>query len=257
MEQIFSNPIALPGVVIAFLSVSITVGVIIVRITRWTKGVSILIDSATQRLDNLIEKVGTLTEDMVVVKADLAQVKSDIIDLKADMVNVKAELIEVKADIVEVKADVEGLKADMVGVKADIEGLKADMIGVKADIKTLYILLPIQGFQSQSPLQLTDHGRKISDDLSMEEWAEAHAPLLVEQVAGKDEFEFFDFCQQYVNGQFNPSDPKDIELRRVAFHRRVPRDVVIGVYAIVLRDTIIRLQSERNTNGSYWVCDAI
>ena len=72
---------------------------------------------------------------------------------------------------------------------------------IRDDIKQIFRKLPNTPVSSQSPLQLTELGKSISEKLRGKEWAKNTAPKLMDKIRGKPAYEIQEFCFSYVARQ--------------------------------------------------------
>ena len=126
-------------------------------------------------------------------------------------------------------------------VNADRKGINEFMKEIRDDIKKILKRLPAATIKSSSPLQLTEMGRSISDDLDVRDWVQRIAPSLTERVKGKRPFEIQNFCFDYVKDEFEPSAAQLLRLQESAYDNSIDLDGVLDVLAIELRDRLLEL----------------
>lgn len=98
-----------------------------------------------------------------------------------------------------------------------------------------------------SPLRLTDLGEKISDLMSVKDWASQHASGLVSEAQEKEPFEVFELCQRYVREQFDADQGLQRSIRAGAYDVGTNRNQVIAVYEIELRDALLELTQKEKS----------
>lgn len=80
-------------------------------------------------------------------------------------------------------------------VNNDRDSLREFMDEIRGDIKKICAHLPSPSpVASESPVQLTEFGRKISDNVSALQWAKDHAENLKKEAKDKEEFQIFELC---------------------------------------------------------------
>ena len=112
------------------------------------------------------------------------------------------------------------------------------------------ILLRVRGGTTEggSPLQLTDLGKSISEDLDTKEWAKAIVPSLQDQVKGMLPFELQDWCLSYVKNEFQPTASQTLRLNMAAYNNALDLDAVLDVLALEMRDLMLELFEIPNTD---------
>ena len=111
---------------------------------------------------------------------------------------------------------------------------------IREDIKKILRRLPAPTIEGNSPIQLTDLGRSISDDLKALDWVARIAPTLAERTRGKQPFEIQEMCFDYVKDEFTPEPAQLVELQRCAYENAIDIDAVLDVLAVELRDYFLR-----------------
>lgn len=80
-------------------------------------------------------------------------------------------------------------------VNNDRDSLREFRDEIRGDIKKICAHLPFPSpVASESPVQLTEFGRKISDNVSALQWAKDHAENLKKEAKDKEEFQIFELC---------------------------------------------------------------
>ena len=124
-------------------------------------------------------------------------------------------------------------------IKADIDKIKADIDKINAVIKEIFKRLPPVPITGESPVRLTDFGKKISDRLEAKEWAQQLAPSLSSQIQGKAEFEIYEFCGDYL--QENLSEAWERKIAAGAYEFATDKNAVLSVLKVELRDALLSL----------------
>ena len=79
--------------------------------------------------------------------------------------------------------------------------------------------LGIPLFASTSPLQLTEFGKTVSEEVGSAKWVERVASTLGDQITGKDAYAIQDFCFKYVEDTDKYRDAERRAIRKTAFER--------------------------------------
>ena len=69
----------------------------------------------------------------------------------------------------------------------------------REDIKKLFTGVNPAPIAGKSPVQLTEYGKKMSRTVNAEQWAAQEASKIVEDAKGREEFEIYDLCIEYVS----------------------------------------------------------
>ena len=142
-------------------------------------------------------------------------------------------------------------------VNNDRKSLKKAIKEIRRDVKKILSHLNLGTVvDNSSPLQLTEMGKEISQELNAKQWAEKVAPSLTAELADRSEYEIQEECFDYVRNMplketrsavsIHACDPhaSDIQasmLFRSAFHHGIDVDAVKDVLAIELRDKVFDL----------------
>ena len=99
--------------------------------------------------------------------------------------------------------------------------------------------------EAQSPLKLSKFGRKISESLSVDNWAADRAVCLANKASEKQEFEIFEMCAEYVGDQFDSDLDFNRNFRKGAYEVGTDVEQVKKVYAVELRDALLAVLDAR------------
>lgn len=124
-------------------------------------------------------------------------------------------------------------------VNTDRSNFNAFMTEVRGDIKKILGLLPQSPVASSSPLQLTDLGKEISEEISAKKWAENESTTLLDDAKGKDQFGIQSMAFGYAK-EFEPSEELLARMRTCAFQHGLELEGVRRVLGVVLRDCIFK-----------------
>ncbi len=113
---------------------------------------------------------------------------------------------------------------------------------IRSDIKRIFERLPSTAVASDSPIRLTDLGKKISKHLNANDWAKSEADKCFDKSKGMDSFEIqkfpFDYAQEY-----KPNDELLRKMRAAAFETGIDLDGVQKVLGVELRDCLLAKHS--------------
>ena len=126
-------------------------------------------------------------------------------------------------------------------VNNDRDSFKEFMTEVRDDIKEILSRLSPPPVAGQSPVQLTDFGKEISEAVSAAEWARNEAAKLVDSAKGKEEFEIFEACMDHVSEAFAEDSEFEKSVKSGAYEIGTDSDSVLKVYQVELRDQILKL----------------
>ena len=146
--------------------------------------------------------------------------------------------------ITEVKGFMVDVKDFMFEVKGFMFEVKGFMNEDKEKIDRILKRLPLPpAVEENSPVQLTEFGKKISENLSIGKWTVEHAANLVKQVSKKQDFEIFEMCIEYVSGQYDADSNFQRKIRKGAYESGINVEQVKRVYEVKLRDALLALQN--------------
>ena len=129
-------------------------------------------------------------------------------------------------------------------IKALRKEVRDDVKELRKDIKNILLRLPqLPSVAGQSPVQLTDFGKLIRDTVSATEWARKEAPILVESVRDKEEFEIYEACINHVSEKFANDSEFSKAVKAGAYQVGTESSNVLPVYQVELRDRILELIS--------------
>ena len=112
---------------------------------------------------------------------------------------------------------------------------------IRKDIKKILKRMPVPTVTGASPLQLTDLGKSISEDLNAEEWAKSIVSSLQDQVKGMLPFEIQEWCLNYVKYDLQPNASQTLRLNMAAYNNALDLDAVLDVLALEMRDLMLDL----------------
>lgn len=128
-------------------------------------------------------------------------------------------------------------------IDEDISFLRKDFSSIRDDFSDLRkIIFERQGttrYTSKSPLQLTDEGESVSEEIGALRWIEKILDSLEAKIKGKDAYEIQDFCFEYVEDANRYTDEEQRAIRNSAYKRGIKTGDVRRVLAIELRDKLL------------------
>ena len=197
------------------------------------------------RVWRLIAWVGNINSDWKSFKRLTGEFPTELKELRKE---VRDEFTEVHNEFKEVRKE---MKNEFTEVRKEMQNefievrkeMKNEFKDVREDIKRILIRLS-PAASGESPLQLTDFGRTISKDASATEWAKEEAAGLVELSKGKEEFEIFEMCIDFVSQRYAENNDFKRFVKSTAYRFGTDSNVVLDVYQIELRDQILELLPE-------------
>ena len=133
-------------------------------------------------------------------------------------------------------------------VDSDRDTFKKFITEVRDDIKEILKRLPPDTVKGTSPLQLTELGESISEELKASDWAKGTAPLLIAQIRGKHPYEIQEFCLEYATKLFTPSEDLDRKIQTCAYQKGISKEQVLRVLAVELRDELLKEMGIKQDN---------
>ena len=121
------------------------------------------------------------------------------------------------------------------------EILEEALSELRSDIKKILHWQASKKVSSESPLRLTDIGRKISRTLDLPSIAETLVPVLRSRIEGKQPHDIQELCFAYVRDEYEPGAEFDARIRQCACENGLDRDEVLDALAVELRDRLIPL----------------
>lgn len=91
--------------------------------------------------------------------------------------------------------------------------------------------------QTKSPVVLTEKGEKVAQEIGALTFASELAPKLVKKVKGKEEFQIYAFCEEYVQRELPEKWETIVE--KYAYNHGLPQYSILMVLAVVLRDKLL------------------
>ena len=120
-----------------------------------------------------------------------------------------------------------------------LDELKKVVSEIQKTVSEILGRLPPQTFTSQSPLKLTDFGKKISKELNVENWLNEHLINIKQKLKDKEEFEIFEECLIYVIDLEKTDNSFKRIIASTAYNYGIDHDQIRKIYQIELRDRIL------------------
>lgn len=100
-------------------------------------------------------------------------------------------------------------------------------------------------FASSSPVDLTERGQKIADELEMENLTSTFIPLIVPRLEKHEPYAVEQTCMNYaideLEGKLQETAPETLEsMMRVAYENGIPKEAVFRIFGIVLRKMVLK-----------------
>ena len=133
------------------------------------------------------------------------------------------------------------VNADRNSFNKFMEQVGRDLSQIRKDINQIYGQLTTPAVGSDSPIKLTGHGEKISDEWGAKEWVKQHAKALQNHALGKEEFEIYELCQDYIENQYRFTTEEKRKLHSLAYENGTTISQVYNVLIVELRDCLLKL----------------
>ncbi len=194
---------------------TITLAIALFKAARWTA-------STDKRLDSLETIVKEVRDDIKRIFQDQKEVRDDIKRMFQDQK--------------EVRGDIKRIFQDQKEVRGDIKRIFQDQKEVRDDIKRIF---QDQTVEAKSPIELTNFGKKIADQIKAYDWSEKFAPGIVDKTIGKEEFEIFEICVNHISEKYNDDIDFQKVVRANAYQHGTNVENVLKVQQVSLRDCLL------------------
>ena len=219
--------------------------------------------SLGQSMNEVKVELKSLGQAVKLVETEQKSLRKSLKEVKAEQRSFGESLKEVKAEqrsfgesLKEVKAEQRSFGESLKEVKAEQRSFGESLKEVKAEQRSFGVslrkveekiinipehLTPPTVVEIKSPIRLSNFGRDISENLSVDGWAADHATCLVDKAYEKQEFEIFEMCLEYVSNQFENDVGFNKNFRKGAYEVGTDVEQVKKVYAVELRDALLAL----------------
>ena len=138
------------------------------------------------------------------------------------------------------------VNADRSTFKKFIDKMDTAIEKIQKELTKIAGSLPPTTITDGSPVQLTDLGKQVSEELDLKNWATLTAEELKDQVIDKEAFEIQEFTGVYLANDFSPTEDLDEKIRKCAYEHGINREKVINVFMVELRDALLDLKGDRH-----------
>ena len=151
--------------------------------------------------------------------------------------------VSVLVAVLSVLAAVLGIGAWVGGVNSDRTNFRDFMKEIRADFKTILTRLPPTPapVASESPLRLTEFGKRIAERAGVREWAAIVADDemgKVQTLAGEKAYLVDEFCEDYVRRHLG--ETYEAIVKECSYEFGIPQEGVRVVFKVVLRDALLQ-----------------
>lgn len=94
---------------------------------------------------------------------------------------------------------------------------------------------------TNSPLQLTETGEKISEEIEGKEWAYKVAEGIKENTSGMSPYEIQSYCKELVKLRYIFNEDEKFLIGKSAYENGISRDKVLDVLIIELRNQLLKI----------------
>ena len=126
-------------------------------------------------------------------------------------------------------------------VDSSLDTLGKGIAEIREDIKKLLHGQPSKTVDSGSPLQLTELGRKVAENLGAALIVDALACDLRARAEGKQAYDIQELSFDFIRDEYQPTDETDARIKQCAYENGLDRDEVLDVLAVELRDRLLAL----------------
>ena len=125
-------------------------------------------------------------------------------------------------------------------IDTEMNELECIAAEIREDIQKIFHLLDKGKVAGRGAPRLTLLGKTISKELSAQNWAVQTANELLPKVQGKEEFEVYEVCSNYVKNDFQPDNEQDKRVREVSYNHGIEPHKAREVLVIELRDQLLK-----------------
>lgn len=131
------------------------------------------------------------------------------------------------------------VNSDRDSLKEFMKEMRTELKGIHSELRRIFEKLPSPTVGSNSPVALTEFGKKVSEAVDAPQWAEEHASVLALETEGSEEFEVYNLCVKHVDTEFSSSQEFQRSVRAHAYQLGTGEKNVLEVYYVVLRDVVL------------------
>ncbi len=126
-------------------------------------------------------------------------------------------------------------------VRDALEEIKQILVGLKENTDKILDKISSGTIEGESPYRLNDKGLSVSNSIDAKQWAKGKAQELVPRISGKQPFEIYESCKDFVRYEFEPNDAFLKKMKKCAYENAISVSEVEDVLIIELRDAIISI----------------
>ena len=126
-------------------------------------------------------------------------------------------------------------------VRDALKEIKQTLAGLKKNTDKILDKIKSGTIEGESPYRLNDKGLSVSNSIDAKQWAKRKSQELVPSIKGKQPFEIYEFCKNFVRYEFNPNDAFVQKMKMCAYENAITVSEVEDVLIIELRDAIINI----------------
>lgn len=125
-------------------------------------------------------------------------------------------------------------------VNSDRASFKEFMQEIRSDIKRIFERLPPATIAGQSPIRLTELGKKIADEIGAEELVSPHVVGIGSKAKDKIEYEIQEMCFKFIDEMYPTLTPlPKAKIQTAAYDNGIDVGQVLDVLRVVLRDAVL------------------
>ena len=132
-------------------------------------------------------------------------------------------------------------------VNSDRERFSKFIEEIRKDIKDILGRLPPSSTTSASPIQLTELGVRISENIGAKTWAETIAQELIGQTQDMTPFQIQTIAFDHVKS-FEPDEALLLKMQESAYESGIDLKGVKNVLGVELRDCLLRMNQMRRSS---------
>ena len=149
------------------------------------------------------------------------------------IITIAGVLVRIGIWIGSVNTDRKNFSGFMTDIRGDIKDIREKISGILLSIKSPSIT-------SDSPLRLSELGKRVSVNINAEDWAKVKAREIVEKTRDLDVFQIQELSFETALN-FEPEEELSKKMRDSAFKEGINLNDVRKVFAVVLRDELLEL----------------
>ena len=154
----------------------------------------------------------------------------------------------VAASLIGIGVWVGRVNSDRTNFKTFMKDVGEKLEAIQTDIKQIFkILPPSETIRSDSPIQLTELGEKVSKEIGAMQFANETVPVLENEAKGLEPFEIESLSQDYVFGRLPENWRRNVG--RASYKFGINTKAVSDVLWVVLRDELLAGKQKKEGKG--------